>query len=31
MLASRIAVPVTDYCVFCRSHAHLGLTNRRKP
>lgn len=26
MLASRIAVPVTDYCVFCRSHAHLGLS-----
>ncbi|HEY6136075.1 MAG TPA: nicotinate-nucleotide--dimethylbenzimidazole phosphoribosyltransferase [Rubrivivax sp.] len=26
MLASRIAVPVTDYCVFCRSHSHLGLS-----
>lgn len=25
MLAARIAQPVTDYCVFCRSHAHLGL------
>jgi nicotinate-nucleotide--dimethylbenzimidazole phosphoribosyltransferase len=25
MLASRIATPVTDYCVFCRSHAHHGL------
>jgi nicotinate-nucleotide--dimethylbenzimidazole phosphoribosyltransferase len=25
MLASRIATPVTDYCVFCRSHGHLGL------
>jgi len=25
MLASRIATPVTDYCVFCRSHAHRGL------
>lgn len=25
MLASRIATPVTDYCVFCRSHAHQGL------
>ncbi|HYN59312.1 MAG TPA: nicotinate-nucleotide--dimethylbenzimidazole phosphoribosyltransferase [Rubrivivax sp.] len=25
MLASRIATPVTDYCVFCRSHAHGGL------
>jgi len=25
MLASRIATPVTDYCVFCRSHGHRGL------
>ena len=25
MVASRIAPPVTDYCVFCRSHTHLGL------
>jgi nicotinate-nucleotide--dimethylbenzimidazole phosphoribosyltransferase len=25
MLAARIATPVTDYCVFCRSHAHQGL------
>jgi nicotinate-nucleotide--dimethylbenzimidazole phosphoribosyltransferase len=25
MLASRIAQPVTDYCVFCRSHGHRGL------
>jgi nicotinate-nucleotide--dimethylbenzimidazole phosphoribosyltransferase len=25
MLASRIATPVTDYCVFCRSHTHQGL------
>jgi nicotinate-nucleotide--dimethylbenzimidazole phosphoribosyltransferase len=25
MLAARIAQPVTDYCVFCRSHSHLGL------
>jgi nicotinate-nucleotide--dimethylbenzimidazole phosphoribosyltransferase len=25
MLASRIASPVTDYCVFCRSHTHRGL------
>jgi nicotinate-nucleotide--dimethylbenzimidazole phosphoribosyltransferase len=25
MLASRIATPVTDYCVFCRSHTHRGL------
>lgn len=25
MVASRIATPVTDYCVFCRSHAHMGL------
>ena len=25
MLAARIAQPVTDYCMFCRSHSHLGL------
>jgi nicotinate-nucleotide--dimethylbenzimidazole phosphoribosyltransferase len=25
MVASRIAAPVTDYCVFCRSHGHNGL------
>lgn len=25
MLAAKIAQPVTDYCVFCRSHRHLGL------
>jgi nicotinate-nucleotide--dimethylbenzimidazole phosphoribosyltransferase len=25
MVASRIAAPVTDYCVFCRSHSHRGL------
>jgi nicotinate-nucleotide--dimethylbenzimidazole phosphoribosyltransferase len=25
MVASRIAPPVTDYCVFCRSHGHRGL------
>lgn len=25
MLASRIAQPVTDYCVFTRSHPHRGL------
>jgi nicotinate-nucleotide--dimethylbenzimidazole phosphoribosyltransferase len=25
LLASRIATPVTDYCVFCRSHSHRGL------
>jgi nicotinate-nucleotide--dimethylbenzimidazole phosphoribosyltransferase len=25
MLASRIAPPVTDYCVFCRSDQHQGL------
>jgi nicotinate-nucleotide--dimethylbenzimidazole phosphoribosyltransferase len=25
MLATRIAQPVTDYCVFCRSHSQLGL------
>jgi len=28
MLASRIAQPVTDYCVFCRSHGHAGWTRR---
>ena len=25
MVASRIAPPVTDYCVFCRSHSRSGL------
>ncbi len=25
MVASRIAQPVTDYCLFCRSHSHQGL------
>jgi nicotinate-nucleotide--dimethylbenzimidazole phosphoribosyltransferase len=25
MLAARIAQPVTDYCLFCRSHSHRGL------
>ena len=25
MLAARIAQPVTDYCLFCRSHGHQGL------
>ncbi len=25
MLAARIATPVTDYCVFCRSRSHRGL------
>jgi nicotinate-nucleotide--dimethylbenzimidazole phosphoribosyltransferase len=25
MLAARIAQPVTDYSLFCRSHSHLGL------
>ena len=25
MLAARIAQPVTDYCVFTRSHGHRGL------
>ena len=25
MVATRIAAPVTDYCVFCRSHGHAGL------
>ncbi|RZU02055.1 nicotinate-nucleotide--dimethylbenzimidazole phosphoribosyltransferase [Rivibacter subsaxonicus] len=27
LVASRIAAPVTDYCVFCRSHGHAGLDN----
>ncbi len=26
MVASRVATPVTDYCMFCRSHSHPGLT-----
>jgi len=26
MVASRIAPTVTNYCVFCRSHSHPGLT-----
>ena len=26
VVASRIAAPVTDYCVFCRSHGHPGLS-----
>lgn len=26
MVASRIAPTVTDYCVFCRSHGHPGLS-----
>lgn len=26
MVAARIAPTVTDYCVFCRSHSHPGLT-----
>lgn len=26
LLAARIATPVTDYCVFCRSHSHRGLS-----
>ena len=26
MVASCIAPAVTDYCVYCRSHSHLGLT-----
>jgi nicotinate-nucleotide--dimethylbenzimidazole phosphoribosyltransferase len=26
MVAVRIAAPVTDYCVFCRSHGHEGLS-----
>jgi nicotinate-nucleotide--dimethylbenzimidazole phosphoribosyltransferase len=25
MVAARIAPPVTDYCVFCRSHSHQGI------
>ena len=25
MVAARIAQPVTDYCLFCRSHGHRGL------
>jgi nicotinate-nucleotide--dimethylbenzimidazole phosphoribosyltransferase len=25
MVAARIAAPVTDYCVFCRSRSHHGL------
>jgi nicotinate-nucleotide--dimethylbenzimidazole phosphoribosyltransferase len=25
MLAARIATPVTDYCIFCRSHGQRGL------
>lgn len=25
LVAMRIAAPVTDYCVFCRSHGHHGL------
>jgi nicotinate-nucleotide--dimethylbenzimidazole phosphoribosyltransferase len=25
MVASRISPPVTEYCVFCRSHSHQGL------
>ena len=25
LVATRIAAPVTDYCVFCRSHRHQGL------
>jgi nicotinate-nucleotide--dimethylbenzimidazole phosphoribosyltransferase len=25
LVASRIATPATDYCVFCRSHSHRGL------
>ncbi|MEN9543443.1 MAG: hypothetical protein RLZZ598_276 [Pseudomonadota bacterium] len=25
LVASRIAAPVADYCVFCRSHSHSGL------
>jgi nicotinate-nucleotide--dimethylbenzimidazole phosphoribosyltransferase len=27
MIASRLAPPVTDYSVFCRSHQHEGLTH----
>ena len=26
LLAARIATPVTDYCVFCRSQSHRGLS-----
>jgi nicotinate-nucleotide--dimethylbenzimidazole phosphoribosyltransferase len=26
MVAARIAPTVTDYCIFCRSHGHSGLT-----
>ena len=26
MVAARIAPTVTDYCVFCRSHGHPGLS-----
>jgi nicotinate-nucleotide--dimethylbenzimidazole phosphoribosyltransferase len=25
MVAARIASPITDYCVFCRSHSHNGM------
>jgi nicotinate-nucleotide--dimethylbenzimidazole phosphoribosyltransferase len=25
MVAARIASPITDYCVFCRSHSHGGM------
>jgi nicotinate-nucleotide--dimethylbenzimidazole phosphoribosyltransferase len=25
MIAARIAAPISDYCVFCRSHGHPGL------
>jgi nicotinate-nucleotide--dimethylbenzimidazole phosphoribosyltransferase len=25
MVAARIATPVTDYCMFCRSHVHHGI------
>ena len=30
MVAARIAAPVTDYCVFCRSHGHRGLDQALK-
>ena len=30
IVASRIAPTVTDYCVFCRSHGHPGLTRALK-
>jgi nicotinate-nucleotide--dimethylbenzimidazole phosphoribosyltransferase len=30
MIASRIAPPVTDYCIFCRSHTHQGLDQATK-